>query len=113
MGLNRRLQTEIDRCMKRVSDGQHDFQELWLKLEAMEMVSPRFINAFRADSFWCMFATTCLSTSAHKMHGCVIVIKMTTQHQRYLEFLLPEVLCTGAQACKAGRACAAVFACLQ
>lgn len=39
MGPNRRLQTEIDRCMKRVSDGQHDFQELWLKLEAMETVS--------------------------------------------------------------------------
>ena len=39
MGVNRRLQTEIDRCLKRVTDGQHEFQELWLKLEAMETVS--------------------------------------------------------------------------
>lgn len=36
MGVNRRLQSEVDRCLKRVADGQHEFRELWLKLEAVE-----------------------------------------------------------------------------
>ncbi len=37
-GINRKQQSEIDRCLKRVVEGQHDYNELWLKLEAMEVV---------------------------------------------------------------------------
>lgn len=38
MGLNRKLQMEIDRTLKRVADGKLEFEELWQKLVAMEVM---------------------------------------------------------------------------
>lgn len=38
MPINRKLQSEMDRTLKRVADGQAAFEELWLKLDAMEVI---------------------------------------------------------------------------
>ena len=36
---NRKLQSEIERCLKRVQEGQADFEELWTKVQAIEVRS--------------------------------------------------------------------------
>lgn len=37
MPINRKLQSEMDRTFKRVAEGQAAFEELWQKLDAMEV----------------------------------------------------------------------------
>lgn len=51
MPINRKVQAEMDRTLKRVADGQAAFEELWQKLDATEVID--FLKASLND-VWCM-----------------------------------------------------------